>query len=87
MEYRYSWSGFRKTFQTLVFAYYWKKYQDSGVALEMVSKRMKHSSKGITAKHYIENVDSIQANQYLHLLPFEITNRIPRQENLFELFV
>lgn len=84
-EFRYTWGGLRKTFQTLLFATLWERYKDSGVALEMTSKRMKHSSKGITAKHYIENAENIEAKAYIGLLPADLVNQ-PRQENLFEFY-
>lgn len=82
LEYRYSWGGLRKTFQTLLFAHFWQKYNDASIALEMVSKRMHHSSGHMTIKHYIENAENIQAKSYLHLLPFEIASNIPRQSML-----
>lgn len=85
-EYVYTWGGIRKTFQTLLFSHYWKQYDDPGVALEMTSKRMKHSSTRITFKHYIENSENINAKDYLNILPFKLV-RIPRQENLHEYLV
>lgn len=57
--------GFRKTFQTVLFAYFYKKYGDAYVAAEMVAKRMKHSDKGITLQHYIEDYTRIDINRWL----------------------
>lgn len=85
LEYRYQWSGFRKTFQTLLFAYYWTKYDDANIAMEMVSKRMKHSSTGMTVKHYIDDCDAINAKAYIGMLPFDLVNQ-PRQECIYEWF-
>ena len=55
--------GLRKNFQTLEFARDLAKWGDAGVALEMTSKRMRHSSARITAYHYIENFDAIDAER------------------------
>lgn len=57
--------GFRKTFQTVLFKYYMEKYNDAGVALEMVSKRMRHSSEQMTAYHYIENYKAIDVDSWV----------------------
>lgn len=74
--YKYSLKGFRKNFATLLFAYFWHKYNDSGVAVERVSKRMQHSSKHITVNHYIETMEQIEAEKYMHLMPFEIIEKV-----------
>lgn len=70
--YKYVLKGLRKNFATLLFCYFWKKYKDASIALEKVSKRMKHSSKHMTANHYIETIEQIDAEKYMHLMPFEI---------------
>lgn len=57
--------SFRKNFQTIIFAYYYQKYGDAGVALEFTAKRMRHSSKNITAYHYIENFEKVQVEKWL----------------------
>lgn len=57
--------GFRKTFQTVLFKYYIEKYGDAAVALEFVSRRMKHSSTHMTAYHYIENYEVINVVQWI----------------------
>lgn len=62
-EYVLQLKGLRKTFQTLNFAQELKKWNNPDIALEFISKRMKHSSKHITAYHYIVNFD--QLNQAL----------------------
>lgn len=74
--YKYVLKGLRKNFATLLFCYFWKKYDDAGVALEKVSKRMHHSSKHITANHYIETIEQIEADKYSHLMPFEILDKV-----------
>lgn len=71
-EYKYQLRGLRKNFATLLFWHLWKKYDSSEVALEMVSKRMRHSSQHMTAYHYVESADQIEAAKYAHLLPFEL---------------
>lgn len=71
-EYIYQLKGLRKDFQTLEFAKQLDKWKDASVALEFTSKGMKHSSTRITAKHYIENFDSLNIERYKHLTPGEI---------------
>ena len=73
-EYKYQLKGFRKTFATLLFYYYWRKYSDANIGAEMVAKRMKHSAKHITITHYIENAEQIQANKFTNLMPFQIVD-------------
>lgn len=58
-EYVLQIKGLRKSFQTYDFARNYAKWHDAGVALEMTSKRMKHSTTHITAHHYIENFDAL----------------------------
>jgi integrase len=77
--------GIRKTFATLWFYKYWKYYDDANVAVLMVSKKMRHSSINITAYHYIQECDRIQAHKYLHLLPHEICSNMS-QDNLINYF-
>lgn len=73
-EYAYQLKGCRKMFATLIFTHYYTKFKDAYVAGEMVSKRMKHSDTGITWHHYILCAEQIEAQKYLHLMPFEITS-------------
>ena len=75
-SYKYELKGFRKNFATLLFAYFYNKYDDASVAVERVSKRMKHSNTHITVNHYIETMEQIQAEKYMHLMPFEIIENI-----------
>lgn len=85
-NYRYQLKGFRKNFQTILFYHYWKEYNDAGVGLELVSKRMKHSSTGMTIRHYIENVNQLGVNNLNLLLgktPGEWIRTSP-QKKLFE---
>jgi integrase len=74
--YKYALKGFRKNFATLLFCYFWRKYNDAYVAVERVSKRMRHSSKHITVNHYIETVEQIEAEKYMNLMPFEIIEQV-----------
>lgn len=57
--------GARKTFQTILFKYFMDKYQDAGVAMEMISKRMRHSSRHMTAYHYIENYEVLDVDRWI----------------------
>jgi len=58
-QYRYQLKGLRKNYQTIVFAHEWKRWEDADVALEFTSKAMKHSSKHITAYHYLQHFDAL----------------------------
>lgn len=73
--------GFRKTFQTVLFAYFYEKYNDAQVALEWVSKRMKHSSKHITAYHYLQDYEKVQVARWLEWLE---TGDAPIQSRLID---
>lgn len=64
--------GLRKNYQTLEFAKQLDKWKDSSIALEFTSKKMKHSSKHITAYHYIENFETLQIDKYKQLTPEQI---------------
>lgn len=75
-EYKYMLKGLRKNFATILFAFFWKKYRDPYVAVQLTCKRMGHSSDNITVTHYIQAVETIQAERYTHLLPFEILNKV-----------
>lgn len=57
-------NGLRKTFQTYYFYHEYKKRGDASFAIEMVSKRMKHSTTHMTAHHYIQNFDALQIDDY-----------------------
>lgn len=78
-QYSYALKGFRKNFATLLFTYFWDKYGDSGVAVERVSKRMKHSSRHMTANHYIETMEQIDGPRFKGFLPFEIVTQIKQK--------
>lgn len=84
-EYYFQLKGFRKNFATLLFCYFWRKYGDAGVALELVCKRMRHSNTGITIHHYIETMEQIQAGRFMHLMPFEIIQNI-RQRSILDYY-
>jgi hypothetical protein len=54
----------RKTYSTLEFSRQLDKWKDSGVALEMTSKKMRHSSTFMTSYHYLCNFDSVDVKKY-----------------------
>ncbi|MDI6738152.1 MAG: hypothetical protein QME12_06605 [Nanoarchaeota archaeon] len=83
-EYIYQLKGLRKDFQTLEFARQLDKWKDASVALEFTSKGMKHSSTRITAKHYIENFESLDIERYKHLTPGEILSAGMSQMRLMD---
>lgn len=74
-EFVYSMSGFRKTFQTHAFYQEWIEWKDATVALEKVSKRMRHSSARLTCNHYIENMPAIDIERYGKMSMCNILNR------------
>lgn len=59
LEFVYQLKGLRKNFQTLDFKKNLDEWGDPGIAIEMTSKRMRHSSTKITARHYVENFASL----------------------------
>ena len=83
MQYKYQLKGFRKNFATLLFIYYWRKYQDAGVGVEMTSKRMRHSCREITAYHYIETANQIDAEHFQGMLPFQVIKQL-KQKRVFD---
>ena len=58
-EYILQLKGLRKTFQTHLFAQEYEKWKDANVAMEFTSKRMRHSTKHMTAYHYLENFETL----------------------------
>lgn len=82
-QYRIQLKGLRKNFQTLMFAKELERWKDSGVALEMVSKRMRHSSARITAYHYICNFETLQIQKYIHCSPEDLLKE-SRQKRLYD---
>ena len=71
-EYIYQMKGLRKNFMTLEFARQLDKWKDPSIAIEMTSKRAKHSSKNITVYHYIESFDSLNVNRFKEYTPAQI---------------
>ncbi len=82
-EYVYQLKGLRKNFQTLEFKKELEKWKDSGVALEFTSKKMKHSSKHITAYHYLVNFDTLGINNLSELEPSDLLKKT-RQTRLMD---
>ena len=77
-EYVLQLKGLRKTFQTLNFAQELRKWNNPDIALEFTSKRMRHSSKHITAYHYIVNFDQVNTSMdNLDLLGNNTQRRLP----------
>jgi len=72
----YQLKGLRKDFQTLMFKKELEKWKDAGVALEFASKRMKHSSKHITAYHYLVNFDTLGIDNLSRFDPKNILNEM-----------
>lgn len=66
--YLFQLKGLRKTWATHCFSRYWHHYGSPSVALEATCKEMKHSNKGITLSHYIEELDLVRGRekQYIH---------------------
>lgn len=82
-EYILQLKGLRKTYQTLEFAKQLDKWKDSGVALEFTAKKMRHTTRQITAYHYIENFDALQIEKFKELTTEKIVQD-NRQARLFE---
>lgn len=73
----------RKVFQTILFQYYYEKYGDADVALIRVSKRMRHSSKGITGEHYVESAEQIEARKWVQYF-YSKKPKYESQKRLFD---
>jgi integrase len=84
-EFKLQLKGFRKNFATLLFMYFWNKYNDPTLAALMVSKRMVHSSQHITANHYIQTTFDISAKDCMGLMPFEILPNV-KQTRIADFF-
>lgn len=83
LEYVYQLKGLRKDFQTLDFKRNYDELCDAGLAIEMTSKRMRHSSTKITARHYIENFDALGVKTLPSLVPNELL-RMGQQKRLLD---
>jgi integrase len=66
-EHIYGLGGLRKSWATLQFAKELKKWGQPDIALQMVSKQMKHSCKEMTAHHYIKNFDLLEIHKYVDM--------------------
>lgn len=82
-EYYYQLKGFRKNFATNMFSYFYHKYNDANISVELVSKRMKHSNNGMTITHYFDSMHQINAQKYKYFMPFEIVKSI-RQHRIYD---
>lgn len=71
-EYVYQLKGLRKNFQSLDFKRQLDEWGDPGIAIEMTSKRMCHSSTKITARHYVENFRTLGINELHSLDPAQL---------------
>lgn len=71
-EYLLQLKGCRKSFATCVFWQAWEKYGSAHVASEMTCKRLRHSNKGITVQHYIEDSDRLNRERWGGYSPAEI---------------
>lgn len=63
LEYIYRLKNLRHNFQTIEW-YREKQTYGNDLALERVSRKMRHSTKGMTAHHYIERVEDLKLQNY-----------------------
>lgn len=75
--------GLRKSWATLSFAKELKKWNSADIAMQMVSKRMKHSCKEMTSHHYIKNFDYLEIHKYVDMEISEIL-RQPLQTKIHD---
>jgi integrase len=68
----------RKNYQTLKFNDKFREYKDGNVAIEFMSKAMRHSSKGLTVYHYVENAESLELAKFEVL---EIDHILKKKKN------
>lgn len=83
-EFEYQLKGMRKNYQTFNFNKNYQKWKDASIAIEFTSKEMKHSSKNITAYHYVENNDKLNVKNYLDCDYNKIINKKIGQTNLID---
>ena len=69
--------GIRKSYQTILFARQLEKWKSGEIALEFTSKEMKHSSRHITAFHYISNFERVGVNDPLISSQKKLLNWVP----------
>jgi integrase len=81
-EYLYQLKGLRKTFATWTFYRLYKKYRDYNISLEFTSRDLHHSTKNMTATHYIKNFEDLEINKLNDLLPEEAYQFAEEQYNL-----
>ena len=84
MEYGLQLKGLRKNFATREFWSEYKQWDDAGIAIEFASKRLRHSSKHMTAMHYIENFKGLDLEKYGHLSMLQIAAGALSQRRLPE---
>lgn len=84
--YIYQLKGLRKNFQTLKFFQGYKKWNDAYIALECISKDMKHSTKNMTFRHYIENNDTLEIDRFQNLEIHEIIKKSNQQTTLLNYY-
>jgi hypothetical protein len=82
-EYVLQLKGLRKTFQTAEFYRQLARWRDAGVALQMTSKRMRHSSERITAHHYIKEFGRLDPRD-LGVSPAVALRGVGRQQRLLD---
>ena len=63
LDYKFQLKGLRHNFQTLDFASNLEKW-GKDMAIEFTSKRMRHSSYKITARHYIQNFEQLGIGRF-----------------------
>jgi integrase len=64
--------GLRKSFITLIYANQLEKWKDPTIALDLTSKRLKHSTKNLTLNHYIKEFEHLNIDKWKESNPSEI---------------
>lgn len=83
-KYIYQFRSLRNMSGTLLFWYFLNVYRNADIALQCTAKRLKHSTTGITAQHYISrlkylDLDKVPVLPYLQLMDMLIYGDIQQR--------
>lgn len=71
-EFVFQIKGIRKSFAMCAFWQYWSKYGDANTAVDMTVKRLRHSSRGMTVSHYLDDSERLNRSKWQGMTPSDI---------------
>lgn len=81
-EFVLQFKGLRKSGACLYFWQQFKKWKDAGAALERTAARMHHSTAHITANHYLQDLETLDIEEWGDYTPCEILSLAYEQKKL-----